>query len=296
LRWNLTSSLKEQLGWSQVQFDLLRAFPYPVLRPNVNDYMDGDIQATVTFEHMPGDTSLRAEIKFALSVPEITSLVTEGKASYAVVFACRDTYFRKAVFSSLLDFDQTFASGTLRGEVIIYPYVVATSDIEGFACEWINEEFGKGSFKFAEGSVLALEEPRAIYVDREAFKPISSAFVLVANENLTDHKWRIDPANEKVFIQVSPVLKELIDAARGVARNKAVLLNSIYFEAVMQCLSYLKQPDSEHDTRRWAFIIRQKCQDMNLDLTMLDEAIVAQRLMKYPFSLVETYCLKETGE
>jgi hypothetical protein len=34
-----------------MQFDLLRAFPYPVLRPKVDDYVDGDIQATVTFEH-----------------------------------------------------------------------------------------------------------------------------------------------------------------------------------------------------------------------------------------------------
>jgi len=30
-----------------MQFDSQRAFPYPVLRPDVNDYADGEFQAIV---------------------------------------------------------------------------------------------------------------------------------------------------------------------------------------------------------------------------------------------------------
>ena len=278
-----------------MQFDLLRAFPYPVLRPNVDDYVEGDIQTTVTFEQSPDSLDLRADIHMVVSVPEITALVTAGKAEYVVVFACRDTYFRKAVSNSVPEFEHSFPSGMLRAEVLIYPYVVATSEINGFVCPWINDEFGTGPFAFEQGSVLALDEPQSIYLDRETLKPISSAFLLVANENLTGHEWHVDPSADKVRIEVSPDLKERIDVARNEATNKAILLNSLYFGAVMQCLSYLKHQESEHETYRWAQIIRQKCHDMNLSLENHDEAVVAQHLMKYPFALVDTYCFGEVG-
>jgi hypothetical protein len=191
-----------------MQFDLLRAFPYPVLRPNIDDYIDGDIQATVTLEQRPDSLDVRAEIQFAVSVPEITELVTEGSALYSVVFACRDTYFRQAITSSAAKFVHDFPSGMLRGEVLIYPYVVAAKPINSFVCPWINPEFGTGPFTFPEGSVLALDQPWAIYIDREAFKPISSIFVLLSNENLTGYEWRIDANSEKVRIEVTPALKE----------------------------------------------------------------------------------------
>lgn len=179
--------------------------------------------------------------------------------------------------------------------MLVYPYVIATSKIQNFTCSWINKEFGNGPFIFAEGSVLALDEPQAIYVDRETFRPISSAFLLVANENITGHEWRVDASNEKVRIEVSPWLKGRIDEARNASQNKAILINSIYFGAVMQCLSYLKQSDGEYEVFRWAKIIRQKCQDMNLNIEQHEEATVAQQLMKYPFALVDTYCFGETS-
>jgi hypothetical protein len=127
-----------------MQFDLLRAFPYPVLRPGVDDYRDSDIQATVHFSQSPDSTTLNAEVEFALSVSEIETLVNKGKAHYVVVFACRDTYFRKACLSKKPIFSEEFAAGAFRGEVLIYPYIIASKDIVGFACPWINPEFGPG--------------------------------------------------------------------------------------------------------------------------------------------------------
>lgn len=164
-----------------MQFDPLRAFPYPVLRPYVDDYFEGDLQATIEFEHLPKEGEIRAQVSFAVSVPEIVTLVTEGSASYVVVFACRDTYFRDAVTSSDSTFSRVFTSGELRGEVILYPFVVVTKSVTGYSCPWINTEFGSGPFNFAEGELLAVDEPQVIYLDRESFKPVSSAFVLVDN-------------------------------------------------------------------------------------------------------------------
>ncbi len=276
-----------------MQFDLLRAFPYPVLRPKVNDYVDGDIQATVNLDQSPQDLLVKAEVKFVISVPELIALVAEGKARYVIVFACRDTYFRQSVQSATSEFSHIFEPGVFRGEVLIYPYLVVVQHVEGFTCPWINDEFGPGPFSFEEGAVLALDEPQAIYVDREAFRPISSSFVLVANENLSDQEWRIDPSEHKVRIEVSPVLKARLDVARNSTKNRAILLNSLYLGAVTQCLAYLKQQPQEYEGRRWADIISQKCSDLGVVLATHDEVVLAQKLMKHPFALLDTYCFGE---
>ena len=53
-----------------MQFDSQRAFPYPVLRPDVNDYVDGEFQAIVELDFPEGAQKFLLTARFALSVDE----------------------------------------------------------------------------------------------------------------------------------------------------------------------------------------------------------------------------------
>ena len=273
-----------------MQFDSLRAFPYPVLRPDVDDYLDGDIQVTVDFTPTQDGQEVTAKVSFVLSVPEINALVTSGLAKYAVVFACRDTYYRHVEQRDHADFDVSFRKGFLRGEVQVFPYVTAIAPIPSFVSASVNPEFGSGPFSFDVGSVLAVDRPQAAYIDRDVFSPLTSIFVLVKNENLTGAEWRLNTSGEKVEIQVSDALKTKIDAARNESSNRAVLVNSIYFAAVMHCIGIVKQGDV--DGLRWAAIISQKAHNAGLDLDAHDDYLITERLMQFPFRLVEAYVFK----
>src|SRR3546814_7070695 len=88
-----------------------------------------------------------------------------------------------------------------------------------------------------------------IYLDRETFRPISSCFDLAANENVPPNEGQIDASDDKVRISVSPGLKERIASARNSKENRAILINSIYFGAVVQCLSFLRMNDEIGDQR-----------------------------------------------
>lgn len=278
-----------------MQFDALRAFPYPVLRPGSNDYLDSDIQTIVDFVQSEDRQAITVEADLAVGVQEIRAEIEAGRARYAAVIACRDTYFRQAVLSADSSLRAEFSSGELRGEVLVYPYVVATEAIEGFTCNWINPEFGEGPFSFPNGAVLAVDLPQTIYLDRETFRPISSCFYLAANENVPSNEWQIDASEDKVRIAVSPSLKERIGNARNSKENRAILLNSIYFGAVVQCLALLKADDEVSD-QRWARIFRQRLADQHLDLNNHAETWLAQQLMRHPFAIVDRYFFGETGE
>jgi len=190
---------------------------------------------------------------------------------------------------------ERFSAGALRGEVLIYPYVVTDQEIKGYCCRWINPEFGPGPFSFPNGAVLAVDEPQMIYIDRETFQPISSCFDLVARENVPSNEWQIDASDDKVRIAVSPALKERIGNARNSRENRAILINSIYFAAVVQCLTLLKN-DEEIAEQRWARIFRQRLAGQHLDLDSHQESWLAQQLMRHPFTIVDRYFFGEMGE
>ena len=77
-----------------MQFDSQRAFPYPVWRPDVDDYTDGEFQALVDLAFPDGGSAFHLDAQFALSVDEIAKAIADGDARYVLVVSCRDTYSR----------------------------------------------------------------------------------------------------------------------------------------------------------------------------------------------------------
>src|SRR6185312_414316 len=100
----------------------------------------------------------------------------------------------------------------------------------------INKEFRKDNFSFAVGEVLAADEPKIIYIDRELFKPVSSILQIVKDDNLSGFEWHIRFDDDKLQILLSAEAKDAIDKARHTKRNQAVLINSIYFAAIMEAI------------------------------------------------------------
>lgn len=272
-----------------MQFDTLRAFPYPVLRPDIDDYIEGDIQVVADFAPSEDGQEVTASVIIQLSVPELLQEIAAGRAQYTVVFACRDTYFRHVVSGSETAFDVVFPAGRLRGEIQIFPYIMAVEHIQEYSAAWINPEFGVGPFVYPVGAVLAVDVPQTVFIDRDVFKPLSSIFALQKDENIVGHEWQIRTGDDKVFILVSDELKKLIDQARNNTAHRAVLMNSIYFAAVMQCLSLLKHGGVDVEHTRWGKIISQKCHNEGILLNEHDEYLVAERLMKSPFKLIGAY-------
>ncbi|MGY4488550.1 hypothetical protein ACVWWR_007741 [Bradyrhizobium sp. LM3.2] len=224
-----------------MRFDHQKAFPYPVLRPHVDDYLDSEFQVSVDFSGAKNNAKVDVKISVALSSAEIKKQVEKGNAAVSVIFACRETYFRQAVTTQKFELKKSFDSSSFKGEVIIYPFVVATKPIQRFGAKDINKEFRKDSFEFAVGEVLAADEPKVIYIDRELFKPVSSILQIVKDDNLSGFEWRIHFDEDKLQVLLSAEAKEVIDKARNTKRNQAVLLNSIYFAAIMEAIQRLKE-------------------------------------------------------
>ncbi len=276
-----------------MRFDHQKAFPYPVLRPDIDDYLQSEFQVTVDIEGTKDNKRLDAKVHVALSSDQIRQEITKGNAGVTIVFSCRDTYFREAITTDKYEIKKSFDAGLLRGEVIIYPFVVALKPIKSFSAPDINGEFRKQSFSFDIGEVLAAEEPKVIYIDRELFKPISSILQLVKSDALSGFEWKVGLEQSKVQILLSAEAKQAVDQARNSRRNRAVLINSIYFAAIMEAIQKLKEEDGTYGHLRWAQIIKQQCHNAAIDIIAHDPYVIAQRLLKSPLALVNQYVFQE---
>lgn len=279
-----------------MKFDLQRAFPYPVLRPQNDDYSDGEFQANVSFEVQEETLALKVIVSYALSVDEIVTLIDAKKACFAIVFSCRDTFLRRVERRFERNFEIEFPPGYLKGAVEVYPFIAATEHIEGFTSNLINEEWGKLPFSFEVGAVLAVDTPHQVYIDKDLFRPISSVFLLVKSDNLPDDEWQVVLDDDKVRIGVSSNMKETIDRVRNSPKNSAVLINSIFFATVMQCVKQLKTDEDYYNNYRWAQIMLQQIDLLDINLQSEDEYLIAQKLMNRPLKQLSTYVFQENEQ
>jgi len=273
-----------------MKFDRLKAFPYPVLRPESDDYADAEFQTTV--EPSVGKGKVKIVITYAISSLEIADEIKKGFAEYISIIACRETYFRKVVASHKRKTEVDFDIGELRGEIKIDSYVVVKKSIKSFVSLDINSEFGPGPFNFSVGDILAQDEPQIFYIDRDLFKPIDSVFDLVKKDELRDGYWTISFAEHHVQIEVSKNLKESIDEARNNSKNRVILLNSIFFAAVMQAVQKLKDDKDQYDDRKWAEVVLKQAHNKGCDIYNEDASSIAQKLLQNPLTMLDTFVFK----
>jgi len=273
-----------------MKFDKYKAFPYPVLRPESDDYKDAEFQATVDFRI--SNELIKSSIGFALSSEEIKSEIQKGNAEYVCMISCRDTYYQRVISTAERSIEVEFDVGVLRGEVRIDPFVIVKKDITGYTSPEINVEFGPSPFQFLEGDVLAQDETQVFYVDRDLFKPITSVFDLVKKDGLADGVWTIGFEQNHIQIEVNSKMKESIDEARNDQRKRIILKNSIYFAAVMQAVQKLQDREENFEGKKWAEVILKQAHNNNLDLKNHDAYFITERLMQHPLLQLETYVLK----
>lgn len=268
-----------------MQFDTNRAFPYPVLRADVQDYLRGAFQATIDFGETDDQDGFVIDVQAQLNVKEIADLIQAGKAEYLYILSCRDTMTRHTLRAREPMFEQILPIGTLRGEVKIAKLVSVSEPIEGYTCPHINPEFGSGPFSFEVGEVLAFDEPHIVYLEPENFRPLTSIFELAPNESLDKFQLQFGTSGDRITIELNPNFKALVDVARTDPIRRAVLFNSIYMHAVMDALDKLKD-DPEGD-QRWRGVIKQRLSDMDLsvdDLKTKGIYQIAEALLKQPLS------------
>ncbi|PMG28018.1 hypothetical protein BCU94_18485 [Shewanella sp. 10N.286.52.C2] len=277
-----------------MKFDPQKAFPYPVLRPHNDDYLDSDIQTTAEFLIDHDNKKVKFNASLAISSEAIQELIESNKANYSIIISCRSTFFRKSLRTNSDEIEYEFNYGDFRDEVEVTCFVTASEDIDNFLPEDLNPEFGDLAFNIEKGDVLALDEPQISFFDRDSFKPLASIFSLIQSNNRSDNEFRVELDHDDITIAVSPTTKQMIDIARNNPSHLAVLMNSLYFSALVEAINQIQQAVDEYENNKWASVLSRKIHNTeNIDIDTDPAYVIAQELFKMPMLQLKNYVFKE---
>lgn len=273
-----------------MRLDPQKAYPYPVIRATHDDFHGESFSAEPQF--ILEEARAKLTIDYELSSKPIQREIEAGKATYLSVVSCRNTFFHQVYRSDkakenniFIDIDQ------LKGAVKVesFVYILEKTSIESIN---INKEFlnnsanTKSIFDYSKGNIIAQDNEYSFYIDIDLFKPLSSIFILEVSEDLSHGEWEVFSDTDKVVIKVARNIKKIEESLTNYKLGKSILINSIYFAAVMHLIDQIKGDEGIIDQYLWARVVdlRMTLKDCNIEH---DSYSIASKLMDYPFSRLE---------
>lgn len=261
-----------------------RLLPHPLLAPWTDDYGDATFVATVPSAVLNNGKHINLTVKYHLTSKTLSKLIFEKKAQYVALIVCTRTSSRNTFVSSQDEDLLILEAGDYARELIVTPYVVATSQIEGLCSDEHAEEFldtNPTGFAVFPGSILAVGETTRIALE-EGGSP-SSVIDLVRDPNIEGGLFRVDLEQDRIKIHVAPSDKERIEALRqhtADSTEMAALFPSVYLHAVVEALRNLPDyPDTQ-----WTSTMRQALESHQISA---DDEEVRERALEYAQTLME---------
>jgi len=260
-----------------MKFHSNTALPYPVIADKRDDYLDSfyNVESNV----LATNNEVIITLKHSLSPYDIEKLITYStELSFAVIIRCRSTFYKKVFFSQDKDQVLRVDSLQLRDDVWIEPYIVARKRTR-VSSKSLNQEYGTQEIDYESGDVIAKALERKFIMSKDAFKPLESIFKIIKDEKLEEGEWELDAEPDKLELRVSPKLHELESNIRSTKLGRAVLLNSIYYAAVVEAIQVLKEDPMD---TKWAKVLKSKMAPLGIDLERIPSYKIANILLNKP--------------
>ena len=269
-----------------------RLLPHPLLAPWTNDYGEAEFLATVPHAVLNNGDKINLTIKYHLTSQTLRELVDSEQAHYVGLVICPKTFSRSSYLSRYDEAIESLQAGDYSEVLLFTPYVVATSQIEGFISKEHAEEIRQikpEGFTIRPGSILAVGRPTDIILE-DGGSPFS-VMDLVPDKTVDNGFFQVELEENKIEIHVSPEDKNRMEALRHRGEHTvemAALFPAIYLHALTEALRNL----SEYSDYHWAHNIRRALERHNIDADTeqlkMDALKYAQILMENPVGTLLT--------
>lgn len=270
-----------------MKYEPKRNYLYPVLRPYSDDYSSEELGIEVTAD--PVDGHLRIGVKFGVGEPSIRNQIVAGNARCVAMLYCRDTLHRETLRAGngRFELQKEIPSRYLVNDVEIHPAVVAVNGIN-HPTKTAHPEYGGAAFQVGKFQPLATAQTWrfSVNADQRAAKGI---FNLAVDDDMPPDMFDIemDPAERYITIKADTETRAQF---MNIRRNELLTLPSVYMNALVEALSYIKYTEDVDDVNSvgWVNCIRDNLNKHNIRLGGDDDSghslmYAAQMLLSKPF-------------
>jgi hypothetical protein len=264
-----------------------RAFPYPVLAPNLDDFTEGAVRlADANGEASPERYLIR--FRFELSHPCITRLIDSGDAAPAVVIECRQNFYRRRHLVTLGLNEIIIPADELRGVVQVTPLVSAVRELADYQPASLNPDYDGVRIRVPRHGILAygpnfefIAEPRA-----DRLRRISSIMRVVQMEDV-GARINVNIGGPRIHIEVSQNQFRLYQSVAASHQGSSILASMLVLPVLVDVFHRIKGSNQDElEDFRWFQVVRARLREINLpaDAPDFDPMKAAQALLDSPFS------------
>jgi hypothetical protein len=267
-----------------------RAFPYPVLGPESDDFTQGSLRlADSSAQAAPERYTI--QFRFEVTHPDIESMIADGRAAPAVVIECRQNLHRVRHRVQMGVNTIVISADELRGEVHVTPVISATRELPSYRPSFLNPDYEGVSIRVPCHGLLAygpnlefIAEPRA-----DRLRRISSIMRVVPVDG-SQRVMRVNPDGQRIRVEVS---REMFNLYQSVAESReasAVLASMLVLPVLVEVFHRLKREGSEgweeREAQRWFQVIRARLLEERqpLEAPDFEPMQAAQALLDSPFT------------
>lgn len=265
-------------------------YPYPVLSNNNDDYEE-EFTFQANYNLISNKIAQTATIKLSveLNESEINSLITNNKAQIFLHIECNKTSLRQlhAVSNSMFELEIELSS--LRNNVELSCFVLATDKIPNWQNKNINVALYGNDYVFpllSKGNVLALANSAIIELpEYDNTQHLPSIIKITTSDDLY---MKVNYDSDIIFIYLAK--KQYQQYLNYPNQFGEILLSSIITPALIYILENMKNNVEEDlKERRWYQIIEEKMRLLNYTVTNLANGDIttvemAQKILHDPLT------------
>jgi len=237
------------------------------------------------------------DVEAKTSSGSLTSLISSGKACYAVHIECSRTRYRHAFKFQSESHKFHVPANLIDGKVQVSRFVLAEEDIVAYTNKNFNHVFNGFSFSIKKGDILALDAPMTFDADKEidALKSIPSIFRIKVSPAEDAPPMEVDFDSNKINIYLSKENFRRFKTLQFVQSLHPVLAQMVIVPTLISVLEKIKSVSEdenakiEYDDLKWYKVLSRRLKELGIEVDgrgwTLSTVAVAQKLIADPVSL-----------
>ena len=215
-----------------------------MLRPYSDDYKSGELKIDASVE--PVEQDVRVRVKFEVSEPSILNQIKAGNARCVATLYCHETLHKEILIAGSGQFaiSANVHGWLLVNSVDIHPAIVAVKDIM-HPTHTAHDEYGGQDVQIGKFQPLAITQIGRLSVNA-AQRPAKSVFNLVADKEMPPDIFDVEVSPSARYINIKAD-EYTLGQFKNIRKYETLTLPSVYMNALMEALAYVKASDNEDD-------------------------------------------------
>lgn len=218
-----------------------KGFPYPVLSPYSDDYIDSVFNVGIAAEVYAYDLVFNAEV--LLKNEELQNLLNSGDISINYHIECAATGYRNVVVANGLNTRFEIPFKDIRDLVEVNTFLVSNCKLENYSNTHFNEDYDQESFEIEAGCILGIAEEIDVRVPKKLtdLTEDDDPFIsIIPEKDPSVRTVSVDLEQEKILIKVPEETAMSYQVLQHQSQIKPILHSMFIVPALFQGLIYLK--------------------------------------------------------